>query len=95
MPIKNEWIEGIWDSHQVQLGLGFLFWLPSFVLLQWLFARFGIGEETVSAFGALMALVAAGIASDFRDGVRRGEAAIASGAARDTLTRLVEFTNSR
>ncbi len=38
------------------------------------------------------ALVAAGAADDFKDGIRQAEAAIDSGAARDKLDTLIEFT---
>jgi anthranilate phosphoribosyltransferase len=50
-------------------------------------------RRDIVAVNAAAALVAAGIASNFRDGVKLADAAIASGAARDTLARLVEFTN--
>jgi anthranilate phosphoribosyltransferase len=43
---------------------------------------------------AAAALVAAGTAEDFADGARRADIAISSGAARDKLASLVEFTNS-
>ncbi len=39
-----------------------------------------------------LALVAAGLAGDFRAGVERAAKAIDSGAARDRLRALVEFT---
>jgi anthranilate phosphoribosyltransferase len=43
---------------------------------------------------AAAALVAAGVAADFRDGVNRASVTISSGEARDKLDQLVEFTNS-
>jgi anthranilate phosphoribosyltransferase len=52
-------------------------------------------RRDIVVVNAAAALVAAGIASDFRDGVRRADAAIASGAAREKLARLIEFTTSR
>jgi anthranilate phosphoribosyltransferase len=42
---------------------------------------------------AAAALVAAGIAENFREGVNRAGTAISSGAANDKLTQLVRFTN--
>jgi anthranilate phosphoribosyltransferase len=44
---------------------------------------------------AAAALVAAGVAAEFREGVERASMAIQSGAARETLERLVKFTNSQ
>ena len=62
MPIRNEWLEGIWDNAQTQKGVGLVLWIPSFVLLRWPLGRLGMAEEVVGAYGALMALVAAAMA---------------------------------
>jgi anthranilate phosphoribosyltransferase len=52
-------------------------------------------RRNIVAVNAAAALVAAGVCEDFHEGVRRADAAINSGAARDRLARLVAFTNSR
>ena len=51
-------------------------------------------RREIVVVNAAAALVASGIAADFRDGAKRAEAAIVSGAARDKLAALVEFTCS-
>jgi anthranilate phosphoribosyltransferase len=51
-------------------------------------------RRDIVVVNAAAALVAAGIAADFRDGVKLGEATIDSGAAREKLTQLVKFTAS-
>ncbi|MFQ5664207.1 MAG: anthranilate phosphoribosyltransferase, partial [Terriglobia bacterium] len=50
-------------------------------------------QRDVVLMNAALALVAAGRAADFRGGVERARQAIESGAARDRLRTLVEFTN--
>ena len=50
-------------------------------------------RHDVVVVNAAAALVAAGIAPDFRDGVSRAAFAISSGAAKEKLSRLAEFTN--
>ncbi|MBI4466857.1 MAG: anthranilate phosphoribosyltransferase [Acidobacteria bacterium] len=47
----------------------------------------------VVLMNAALALVAAGRARDFREGVKQGRAAIESGGARDRLRALIEFSN--
>jgi hypothetical protein len=62
MPVKNVWLRGIWRNEQFQKALAFALWILSFVLLRWLFVRLGMAEGVVGAFGALLALAAAGVA---------------------------------
>jgi anthranilate phosphoribosyltransferase len=50
-------------------------------------------RRDVVVVNAAAALVAAGIATDFRDGVERANQAISSGAATEKLAALVKFTN--
>jgi anthranilate phosphoribosyltransferase len=49
----------------------------------------------IVAFNAAFALVAAGIASDPKDGLSRAAQSIDSGSARQKLARLVEVSNER
>jgi anthranilate phosphoribosyltransferase len=51
-------------------------------------------RRDVVVMNAAAALVAAGVAENFADGARLARAAIDSGAAREKLARLVEFTRS-
>jgi anthranilate phosphoribosyltransferase len=55
------------------------------------------GEEgprrDIVVVNAAAALVAAGVAADFRDGMRKAESAVSSGAAREKLAQLIQFTN--
>jgi len=50
-------------------------------------------QRDVILMNAALALVAAGRARDFRDGVEQGRAALESGAVREKLRALVEFTS--
>jgi anthranilate phosphoribosyltransferase len=49
-------------------------------------------RRDVVVMNAAAALVAAGVAENFAEGARLARAAIDSGAAREKLARLVEFT---
>jgi anthranilate phosphoribosyltransferase len=51
-------------------------------------------RRDIVVVNAAAALVAAGIAMDFRDGVERATNAIDQGAASETLARLISFTNA-
>jgi anthranilate phosphoribosyltransferase len=51
-------------------------------------------RRDIVVVNAAAALVAAGIALDFRDGVERATNAIDQGAASETLARLISFTNA-
>ncbi|HWE94231.1 MAG TPA: hypothetical protein VG269_09730 [Tepidisphaeraceae bacterium] len=62
MPVKNKWLEGIWDGHPFQKLLFFALWIPTLVLLRWFCGKVGIAGDVVGAFGVLMALAASGIA---------------------------------
>jgi anthranilate phosphoribosyltransferase len=50
-------------------------------------------RHDIVVVNAAAALVAAGVASNFREGVSRAASAISSGAAKEKLARLAEFTN--
>ncbi|HEY4658433.1 MAG TPA: hypothetical protein VIH11_02880, partial [Gemmatimonadaceae bacterium] len=50
-------------------------------------------QRDIVLMNAALALVAAGHAPSFREGVAQGRDALESGAARDRLRALVEFTN--
>jgi anthranilate phosphoribosyltransferase len=51
-------------------------------------------QRDIVVVNAAAALVAAGVAKNFRDGVERATNAIDHGTARETLARLVSFTNA-
>jgi len=63
-------------------------------ILQRIFAGESGAMRDVVLLNAAAALVAAGIAADFKEGVARGAEAIDSGAAREVLVRLREFGKS-
>jgi anthranilate phosphoribosyltransferase len=63
-------------------------------ILERIFAGESGAKRDVVLLNAAAALVAAGIAADFREGVSRGAEAIDSGAARKVLGRLREFGRS-
>jgi anthranilate phosphoribosyltransferase len=55
----------------------------------------GLGpRRDIVVVNAAAALVAAGVATDFRDGVERATNAIDLGVAKETLARLISFTNA-